>query len=94
MYWVYPIQVNGLVTKLFGSKEHYDQRTFSTDIYVRLMSASVRKCPYYYIIFYVNLYVSVDRNVTLIYYSMYIYTCPLIVILLLYTILCIFIRVR
>ena len=37
---------------------------------------------------------SVDRNVTLIYYSTYIYTCPLIVMLLLYTILYIFIRVR
>ena len=41
------------------------------------MSASVLKCPYYYILFYVYLYVSVDRNVTLIYYSMYIYRCTL-----------------
>ena len=37
---------------------------------------------------------SFDRNVTLIYYSTYIYTCPLIVMLLLYIILRIFIRVR
>ena len=62
-----------------------------------LCPLNVRKCPYYYILFYVYLYVSdrhSDRNVTLIYYSTYIYTCPLIVMLLLYTILSIFMRVR
>ena len=69
------------------------QRT-SMSVECPLLSVSVRKCPYYYILFYVYLYVSVDRNVTLIYYSIYIYTCPLIVMLLLYTILYIFIRVR
>ena len=67
------IVYNELLNKnMYGSKEHYDQRT-SMSVECPLVSENVR---------------------TIIYYSTYIYTCPLIVMLLLYTILRIFIRVR
>ena len=68
----------------------------------RMTPALTWRAPHIYIYIYIYRFkpysvrrtLYADRNLTIIYYSMYIYTCPLIVMLLLYSIIYIFIDVR